>query len=95
MTIHQIRMARAGLALTVKEMAKLTDVSHDTITRLEKGEALKKSTEQKVRSRLERVGVEFLDDNGVRLHPSVFDPASGSGSFLVHALNLLEQTESK
>ncbi|MBO1038190.1 transcriptional regulator [Brucella pituitosa] len=82
-------MARAGLHLTVKEMAVLADVSHDTITRLEKGEAIKPSTEHKVQSRLEKVGVEFIGHDAIRIK-TVYDPASGSGSFLLHALELLD-----
>lgn len=86
MSFHQIRMARAGLSLTVKEMARLTGVSHDTITRLERGEILKASTEEKIRTRLQEVGVEFLGEDGVRIPSAAIDPGSGSGHFLTHLL---------
>lgn len=57
-------MARAALGLGVRDLAKLADVSQDTISRLERGEALKLSTRLKIRTALESAGVAFLDENG-------------------------------
>ena len=64
MTPAQCRMARAALNLGVREVAKLADVSTNTITRLERGEHLKDSTVQAVRAVLEGAGVEFIPENG-------------------------------
>jgi transcriptional regulator with XRE-family HTH domain len=57
-------MARAALNLGVREVAKLADVSTNTITRLERGEQLKDSTVQSVRAALEAAGIEFIPENG-------------------------------
>tara|TARA_R110002020_G_scaffold5179_4_gene21912 strand:+ start:701 stop:952 length:252 start_codon:yes stop_codon:yes gene_type:complete len=81
-------MARAGLALTVKQMALLTGVSHDTITRLEKGEQLKPSTVQAIKGKLENVGVQFIGDAGV-----IYDPTCGSGPFLYKLAQVLEDSK--
>ena len=64
MNIAQCKMARAALGLGVRDLAKLADVSQDTISRLERGEALKLSTRLKIRTALESAGVVFLDENG-------------------------------
>jgi len=66
----QLKMARVALGLTVRQVAELTHVSHDTITRLEAGdESLKVSTVKRVRGALEAAGVEFTngDEPGVKL----------------------------
>lgn len=70
----QLKMARVALGLTVRQAAELSETSHDTITRLEAGQALKDTTIAKVRSALEAAGVVFLADGeqadggpGVRL----------------------------
>jgi transcriptional regulator with XRE-family HTH domain len=60
----QLRMARAALRLTVREAARASGVSHDTVVRIEADQALKDSTVRKVRAALEAAGVIFLDDNG-------------------------------
>jgi transcriptional regulator with XRE-family HTH domain len=63
-------MARAGLRLSVRELAKIADVSAMTVTRLENersgGYA---DTLRKIQEALETAGVEFLngDSPGVRL----------------------------
>ncbi len=63
-------MARAGLRLSVRELAKIADVSAMTITRLENdrsgGYA---ATLTKIQDALESAGVEFLygEAPGVRL----------------------------
>jgi transcriptional regulator with XRE-family HTH domain len=65
-------MARAGLRLSVRELAKIADVSAMTVTRLENersgGYA---ETMRKIQEALEAAGVEFLngDTPGVRLRP--------------------------
>lgn len=64
MTPEQCKMARAGLGLGVRELAALADVSTNTITRLERGEALYPRTVEAIRSALEAAGVEFIPENG-------------------------------
>ena len=57
-------MARAGLGLGVRELADLASVSTNTVTRLERGEALQPRTVEAIRSALETAGVEFIPENG-------------------------------
>ncbi|WP_457301127.1 helix-turn-helix domain-containing protein [Phyllobacterium sp. P5_D12] len=60
----QCRMARAALGLGVRELAKLADVSPDTIARLERGEKLKDETVLIIAAALEDAGVIFVAENG-------------------------------
>jgi len=60
----QSKMARAALGLTVKQLAEISGVSHDTINRLEAGEELKPRTVAAIRAALEAAGVEFIPENG-------------------------------
>ncbi|MGJ0503136.1 MAG: helix-turn-helix domain-containing protein [Methylocystis sp.] len=61
----QLKMARVALGLSVRQAAEISDVSHETITRIEAGrEDVKKSTIEKVRAALEKAGVIFVDENG-------------------------------
>lgn len=64
MTPSQCRMARAGLGLGVRELASEAGVSTNTVTRLERGEELRPSTLEAIRSALEAAGVEFIEENG-------------------------------
>ncbi|MCE8455317.1 helix-turn-helix domain-containing protein [Rhodovulum sulfidophilum] len=48
----------------VRELAEAAGVSTNTITRLEKGEALKPRTLEAIQSALESAGVEFIPENG-------------------------------
>ncbi|QJX07913.1 helix-turn-helix transcriptional regulator [Rhizobium brockwellii] len=57
-------MARAALGLGVRDLAKLADVSVDTLSRLERGEELMPRTMAAIRSALETAGVIFIDENG-------------------------------
>ena len=57
-------MARAALGLNVRQLADISGVSHDTIVRLERGDALKESTVAAIRAALESAGVEFIAENG-------------------------------
>lgn len=69
-TGDQIRMARAGLRLSVRALAKIADVSAMTVTRLENGRSGGYAeTMRKIQEALESAGVEFLsgDAPGVRL----------------------------
>jgi len=57
-------MARAALDWGVLELANQSGVSTQTIVRFERGEELRPSTVQRVRSTLEAAGVEFIPENG-------------------------------
>lgn len=60
-TSAQLRMARAALAITVRELGELAGVHFNTITRLESGEPIKGHAVSAVQQALERAGVEFVD----------------------------------
>lgn len=60
----QCRMARAALGLGVRDLAKLANVSPDTIARLERGEKLKDETVLAIGAALERAGIIFVAENG-------------------------------
>jgi len=60
----QCKMARVALGLGIRELAKLADVSTDTIARLERGEELKGRTIAAIRAALEAAGVIFVAENG-------------------------------
>lgn len=57
-------MARVAVGWGVRELAKKSGVSTNTIARLERGEELKASTIEAIRSALEAAGVEFIPENG-------------------------------
>jgi transcriptional regulator with XRE-family HTH domain len=57
-------MARVALGLGVRDLAKISGVSTDTISRLEAGEELKPGTVTAIRAALEAAGVVFIAENG-------------------------------
>ena len=57
-------MARAATGLGVRDLAKLANVSPDTVARLERGETIRPSTIATIRDALETAGVEFIAGNG-------------------------------
>ncbi|MFG1179943.1 helix-turn-helix domain-containing protein [Xanthobacter sp. V2C-9] len=57
-------MARAGLGLSVRDLAQRAQVSTNTISRLEAGEELKPRTVEAVQRALEEAGAEFIAENG-------------------------------
>jgi predicted transcriptional regulator len=61
---EQCKMARSGLGIGVRELARLAGVSTNTITRLERGEELRVGTVVAIRSALETAGIQFIDENG-------------------------------
>ena len=65
----QLRMARAAVGWGVRELAKRTGITANTVTRIENGADAKQSTIDRLRRVLEAAGVEFLngDQPGVRL----------------------------
>ncbi|WP_313791130.1 helix-turn-helix domain-containing protein [Oryzibacter oryziterrae] len=60
-------MARAGLGMSVRELAELAKVSTNTVSRFEAGEELKPRTIKALKDALEASGVEFFADGGVRI----------------------------
>lgn len=60
----QCKMARVATGLGVRDLADLAGVSPNTVARLERGEELKISTVEIIRSALETVGIEFIAENG-------------------------------
>ena len=57
-------MARVATGLGVRDLARASGVSTDTIARLERGDSLKDSTLSAIRTALEAAGVEFIPENG-------------------------------
>jgi transcriptional regulator with XRE-family HTH domain len=60
-------MSRAALELGVRDLAKIADVSPNTIARLERGEALHPRTLAFIRGALEAEGVVFIDGDAYSL----------------------------
>ena len=74
MTREQLRMARAALNWSVKELAAKAGVAPNTVSRYENGADAYGDTLQKLRDALEASGIIFLDEDrehntgpGVRL----------------------------
>ncbi|MEI6558609.1 MAG: transcriptional regulator [Rhodospirillaceae bacterium] len=57
-------MARVALDWGVRDLARESDLSTNTIARFERGEPLKESTVTVIRAALESAGVEFIAQNG-------------------------------
>ncbi|MBN9053547.1 MAG: transcriptional regulator [Shinella sp. 65-6] len=57
-------MARAALGLGVRELAELTGITANTISRIENGSDAKQSTITAIRQALESAGVIFIPSNG-------------------------------
>ncbi|HEY1631570.1 MAG TPA: helix-turn-helix transcriptional regulator [Rhizomicrobium sp.] len=73
-TADQIRMARAGVRVSVRKLAQLADVSAMTVTRLENGRSGGHGdTLRKIQLTLEKLGAEFTngDAPGVKLRKVV------------------------
>ena len=65
MTSAQVRMARAALNWTVRELAEAASVHRNTITNIETGKYVgDPETLAAMKSVLKRAGVEFIDENG-------------------------------
>ncbi|MER8691531.1 transcriptional regulator [Mesorhizobium opportunistum] len=60
----QCRMARAALGWGVLDLSKEAKISTQTIVRFERGEALKQSTVDLMKSTFESAGIEFIPENG-------------------------------
>ncbi|WP_246680469.1 MULTISPECIES: transcriptional regulator [unclassified Mesorhizobium] len=60
----QCRMARAALGWGVLDLSQQAKISTQTIVRFERGEALKQTTVDLIRSTFESAGIEFIPENG-------------------------------
>jgi transcriptional regulator with XRE-family HTH domain len=81
-TSAQVKMARAALNWTVRDLAQATGLHRNTITNIEVGRyAGDPETLAKLRGVLEAAGVEFIDENGggpgVRLRKSARQKPAG------------------
>ena len=64
-TSAQVRMARAALNWTVRDLAEATGLHRNTITNIEVGRySGDPETLSTIESVLKRAGVEFIDENG-------------------------------
>ena len=80
-TTRQVKAARALLDWSQAELARAADVSEPTLARLEAEDGIlggRRRTNDKLRSALERAGIEFISDSdggiGVRVRkPSASD----------------------
>jgi transcriptional regulator with XRE-family HTH domain len=69
-TSQHLRMARAGLGWTLRDLADRADVNPNTISRYEAGRDVLSGTLRKVEDTLKAAGVVFVDDEagpGVRV----------------------------
>jgi ribosome-binding protein aMBF1 (putative translation factor) len=60
----QVRMARAALGWSVRELGEKVGVTASTVRRIENGSGVKQSTIAAIRSALESAGVEFIAEHG-------------------------------
>jgi transcriptional regulator with XRE-family HTH domain len=64
-TSAQVRMARAALNWTVRDLAEATGLHRNTITNIEVGRySGDRETLSTIESVLKRAGVEFIDEDG-------------------------------
>jgi DNA-binding XRE family transcriptional regulator len=64
-TSAQVRMARAALEWTVRDLAEATGLHRNTITNLEVGRyAGDPETLSNIKGVLEAAGIQFIDENG-------------------------------
>ena len=67
------KAARAGLDVPMRDLARLADISTNTLVRFESGAELREKTLQAIQGALEAAGATFLADDGdgpgVRLRP--------------------------
>lgn len=80
------KAARAGLDVPMRDLARLADISTNTLVRFESGAELREKTLQAIQAALEAAGATFLPDDGtgpgVRLRRSAGaagDPAPFGG----------------
>jgi len=64
-------MARVALGWSTGELAEKAGVGVNTVNRFEAGSDARISSVEKMRTALEGAGIEFIDDDGVRLRKSL------------------------
>lgn len=65
MTSAQLRMARAALNWSVRDLAEAAQIHRNTVTNIETGRyAGDAATRAAIVGALKRAGVEFIDENG-------------------------------
>lgn len=57
-------MARAAIGWSARDLALKADIHHNTVNRIENGEAANKGTLLLIKTTLEAAGVEFIAENG-------------------------------
>jgi transcriptional regulator with XRE-family HTH domain len=65
-TPAQLRAARGLVRLSAEALAKQSNLSWSTVQRFEAGQNVLPIALQAIREAMERAGVEFTDDGGVR-----------------------------
>ena len=60
----QCKMARVAAGLGVRELAAAAKVAPLTVSRFERGDALRERTIESIRKALEKAGIVFIDENG-------------------------------
>jgi transcriptional regulator with XRE-family HTH domain len=60
----QCRMARAALGWGIRELAAAAKVAVETVSRFERGDALKERTVEAIRHAFEAAGIAFIPENG-------------------------------
>jgi transcriptional regulator with XRE-family HTH domain len=64
-TSAQVRMARAALNWTVRDLAAATSLHRNTISNIESGKYLgEEASLATIQTVLRRAGIEFIDENG-------------------------------
>jgi len=63
-TVEQLRMARAALGWSTRELCELTGLHRNTISNIENGRELRLSTLGLLRKVFEEHGLEFIPKNG-------------------------------
>lgn len=86
MTPVQVRMARAALDLTVAQLAERAAVEGEAIELLEDG-ASQPEVGAKLRATLERAGIEFLGEDGVRYQGGITAPGLALPVELLNSAN--------
>jgi transcriptional regulator with XRE-family HTH domain len=77
-TSAQIRMARAALNWSVRDLATATGLHRNTISNIEVGRYLgNQDSLALIESVLRSAGIEFLEENGVRLREPDATKAAG------------------
>ena len=64
MNAVQSKMARVALGWGTRDLARIANVSPDTVARLERGERLRDPTVAAIREAFEAAGIEFIPENG-------------------------------